>query len=122
MACSKFEYVKKFEKHEQLLPETYTVVRIDGKGFTKFCERHKFRKPNDLRCIQLMSAAAEYVVTQYQDIFIAYGQSDEYSFGFRLETELFNRRSDKIATCVTSCFTAAFMFNWKRFFEEVELK
>lgn len=37
MACTKFEYVKKFEKHEEIIPQTYIVVRIDGKGFTKFC-------------------------------------------------------------------------------------
>jgi tRNA(His) guanylyltransferase len=76
MACSKFEYVKKFEHHDELLLQTYTIVRIDGKGFTKFCERHKFRKPNDIRCIGLMNAAAEFVMNKFQDIFLAYGQSD----------------------------------------------
>jgi tRNA(His) 5'-end guanylyltransferase len=36
MAKSKFEYVKNFESDEKLLPECWIVVRIDGKGFTRF--------------------------------------------------------------------------------------
>lgn len=35
MANSRFEYVKKFESNDQILPECWIVVRIDGKGFTK---------------------------------------------------------------------------------------
>jgi tRNA(His) guanylyltransferase len=86
MACSKFEYVKKFEKHEELLPQTYIVVRIDGKGFTKFCERHKLKKPNDMRLVDLMNSSALYVMNMFKDIFMAYGQSDEYSFAFKRDT------------------------------------
>jgi tRNA(His) guanylyltransferase len=36
MANSKFEYVKYFEIDNKLLNNTYIVVRIDGKGFTKY--------------------------------------------------------------------------------------
>ena len=36
MSKSKFEYVKDFEIHSELLKNTYIVVRIDGKGFTKY--------------------------------------------------------------------------------------
>lgn len=35
VAGSKYEYVKKFEQSDQLLPACFIVVRIDGKGFTK---------------------------------------------------------------------------------------
>lgn len=35
MACSKFEYVKAFEKADALLPDTYIVCRVDGRAFTK---------------------------------------------------------------------------------------
>jgi len=37
MANSKFSYVKQFEKSNELLPNTFIVVRIDGRGFTSFC-------------------------------------------------------------------------------------
>ena len=33
MAKSKYEYVKSFERDDSLLPSTYIVVRIDGRGF-----------------------------------------------------------------------------------------
>lgn len=31
----RWEYVKQFEQPDQLLPNTWVVVRIDGRGFTK---------------------------------------------------------------------------------------
>ena len=36
MAKSRFEYVKSFESEDNLLLNTYIVVRIDGKGFHRF--------------------------------------------------------------------------------------
>ena len=35
MAKSKFEYVRQFETVDRCLPNTWIVVRIDGKGFHK---------------------------------------------------------------------------------------
>jgi len=36
MAKSQYEYVKGFEVDDSLLKNTWIVVRIDGKGFTKY--------------------------------------------------------------------------------------
>lgn len=36
MANSKFEYVRDFEQDDRLLPGCWIVVRLDGKGFTKY--------------------------------------------------------------------------------------
>lgn len=30
-----FEYVKQFEQIDNLLPNTWIVIRVDGRGFTK---------------------------------------------------------------------------------------
>jgi len=122
MACSKYEYVKKFETPITLLPSTFIVVRIDGKGFTKFTDLHNFEKPNDIRGLSLMNKAAEEVLKVFNEIWLAYGQSDEYSFVFRRNTTFFSRRYEKIVTCLVSCFTAAFVLNFKAFFPEMELK
>lgn len=35
MANSKYEYVKAFERCPTLLPNTFIVVRVDGRGFHK---------------------------------------------------------------------------------------
>lgn len=37
----RWEYVKQFELPDQLLPNTWIVVRIDGRGFTKYERRRR---------------------------------------------------------------------------------
>lgn len=73
MAKSKFEYVKEFERSNELLQNTFIVVRVDGRGFTSFCDAHEFEKPNDLRAIKLMNRAAKEVMKSFNEIVIAYG-------------------------------------------------
>lgn len=80
MANSKYEYVKLFEKENYLLPDTYIIIRVDGKGFHKFSQFYQFEKPNDLKALQVMNKAAEKIMQKYSDIMLAYGDSDEYSF------------------------------------------
>lgn len=121
MANSKFEYVRNFESDEQLLPNCWIVVRIDGKAFHKFSEKHNFKKPNDLRALSLMNKAATIVMQQYKDILIAYGQSDEYSFVLRKDTTLYNRRKSKIMTYINSLFTSSYVFHWRSFFNDQPL-
>ncbi|TDZ40218.1 tRNA(His) guanylyltransferase [Colletotrichum spinosum] len=121
MANSKFEYVKNFELPDPLLPNTWIVVRIDGRGFTKFCAKHDFQKPNDKRALDLMNAAARTVVTDLPDITIAYGVSDEYSFVFHKSCTLFDRRSSKITSTVVSLFSANFIHLWPTYFPDSPL-
>ena len=47
MACSRYEYVKGYERDDSILPNVWIVVRVDGKGFHKFSKVHDFDKPND---------------------------------------------------------------------------
>jgi tRNA(His) guanylyltransferase len=86
--------VRKFELNDVLLPSTWLVARIDGKGFHAFSEAHDFAKPNDRRALDLMNAAARAVMGTGlgQNIFLAFGESDEYSFAFHKDTNAFNRR------------------------------
>lgn len=92
MAKSKFEYVKEFERDDCCLPNCWIVVRIDGRNFSKFCEAHQFTKPNDVAALQLMNRAAITVMEDFKEIILGFGQSDEYSFVFRKDTELYKRR------------------------------
>lgn len=93
MAKSRFEYVKFFEKDDTLLPNTWILVRLDGRGFhgyppliraylthTRFSKAHTFAKPNDIRALHLMNAAAKSLMREISDIVLAYGESDEYRF------------------------------------------
>ncbi|SCU80657.1 LAMI_0B03290g1_1 [Lachancea mirantina] len=119
MAKSRFEYVRQFETNIRLLPETYIVVRIDGKKFHEFSKYYEFDKPNDERALRLMNACAKNVVLQYkQDVILAYGESDEYSFIFKKDASLFNRRGDKLSSLIVSQFSSNYAFLWPNFFPD----
>ncbi|CAH1783898.1 unnamed protein product [Owenia fusiformis] len=122
MALSRFEYVKQFETDDRCLPNCWIVVRIDGKGFHRFSDQHNFLKPNDDRSLHLMNCAAKQVMTEFKDIVLAYGQSDEYSFVFKINTSTYNRRSSKLMTNICSLFASTFVFNWQKYFHDVKLK
>ena len=46
----------------------------------RFSEAHGFEKPNDERALKLMDYAACEVMSEYPDIILAYGESDEYRY------------------------------------------
>lgn len=122
MAKSRFEYVREFETHDTLLLQSYIVVRIDGKKFHDFSKFYKFEKPNDTRALKLMNASAKNVVLQYRnDVILAYGESDEYSFILRHDTSLYNRRRDKLSSLFVSLFTSNYVALWPKFFTDIEL-
>eukprot|EP01096_Ripella_sp_DP13-Kostka_P005026 TRINITY_DN1766_c0_g1_i1.p1 TRINITY_DN1766_c0_g1~~TRINITY_DN1766_c0_g1_i1.p1 ORF type:complete len:328 (+),score=140.27 TRINITY_DN1766_c0_g1_i1:25-984(+) len=116
MANSRFEYVRKFEVEDTLTRGCYVVVRIDGRGFTKFTADHDFEKPNDRRGLELMNEAGKRIMKDYSEVLIAYGDSDEFSFVLDRDSLLYSRRASKIISTFVSAFTASYMFNWARFF------
>ncbi|KAF9884842.1 tRNA-His guanylyltransferase [Aspergillus nanangensis] len=122
MANSKYEYVKAFEQPDVLLPNTWIVVRIDGRGFHKLTDRYAFKKPNDRRALDLMNAAAVEVMKDLPDLCIAYGVSDEYSFVFHPSCQLFERRNAKLVTTIVSTFTAHYIYQWGTHFPETPLE
>lgn len=122
MAKSTFEYVKKFEVDDSLLPNTWIVVRLDGKCFHKFSDDHNFAKPNDIRALKLMNYAAFTILREFNDVLMAFGQSDEYSFIFKKHTTLHKRRSAKLLTTITSKFTSSYVYHWEKFFKSDLLK
>ncbi|VDM35692.1 unnamed protein product [Hydatigera taeniaeformis] len=92
MTNSVYSYVRDYEAEVPCLLNTWIVVRLDGQAFHKFADKHDFVKPNDERALKLACAAAKRVMSQHNDIVLAYGQSDEFSFVFRRSTDSFNRR------------------------------
>ncbi|GAA5970709.1 hypothetical protein JCM11641_007407 [Rhodosporidiobolus odoratus] len=119
MAGSRFAYVRNFELPDPLLPSTFFVIRLDGKGFHGFSKAHNFDKPNDVKALNLMNEAAKRVMGGRElngECVMAYGESDEYSFVFKRSCKLHGRRSSKLITLVTSVFTAAYVALWSTFF------
>ena len=122
MANSKWEYVKKFELDDRLLPETFIVVRVDGRGFTEFCINHNLEKPLDDRLIRLMSYCGRKVMEKFDEMVFAFGESDEFSFVFKKNAQVFNRRRDKIVSTVASLFTSSFVLGWPTFFPTLKME
>jgi tRNA(His) guanylyltransferase len=121
MANSAYGYVRAFEIPDSLPLSNWIVVRIDGRGFSKLTKKYNFTKPNDIRALDLMNAAAIEVTKSLVDIVLAYGQSDEYSFVLHENTNLFDRRAAKLATTIATTFTAEYCMLWKQFFPDTEL-
>ena len=46
----------------------------------RFSDSHGFEKPNDEQALQLMNRCAKEVMKEFQDVILAYGQSDEYRY------------------------------------------
>ncbi|GAA99049.1 uncharacterized protein L969DRAFT_20282 [Mixia osmundae IAM 14324] len=124
MANSQYGYVRLAERDDTLLPSTYLVVRIDGKGFHKFSKRHNFTKPNDLAALRLMNHSARNLMMSDagQTIVAAFGQSDEYSFVLSRSTTLFLRRESKIVTTFVSMFTSYYVRLWSSYFPQSPLE
>jgi hypothetical protein len=135
MAVSRFSYVRSYESSTAVLPNTYMIVRLDGKGFHAFSTLHAFAKPNDVRALLLANRAAEEVVRRMKpDVTLAYGESDEYScvrllhlpyslltlptsFLLRRRCTLYSRRASKLLSHITSLFTAAYVSFWPAYFD-----
>ncbi|KAL0264303.1 tRNA-His guanylyltransferase [Diplodia seriata] len=120
MANSKYEYVKSFERCQPdiLLPNTWIVIRIDGRGFHKLTAKYGFEKPNDRRALELMNAAAVGVFKELPDLVLGYGISDEYSFIFHKDCNLFERRAAKLITTVATTFTSHYIHLWPTYFAD----
>ncbi|KAH9991731.1 Thg1 C terminal domain-containing protein [Russula vinacea] len=122
MANSRFAYVRDFELPDRLLPGTFILLRIDGHAFKQFTDAHRFAKPNDPRGLELMDHAAISLMTEFPDIILGFGQSDEYSFLFRKSAALYNRRQSKITSILSTFFTASYVMHWKTYFPDTPLR
>ncbi|VBB71593.1 Putative tRNA(His) guanylyltransferase [Podospora comata] len=121
MANSKFEYVKNFEQPDNLLLNTWIVVRIDGRGFTKFSSKYGFEKPNDRRALDLMNAAAQAVMYEIPEVTIAYGISDEYRLRLPQVMHPLRKTLNKLVTTIVSTFSSYYIHLWSIYFPDTPL-
>lgn len=68
-----------------------------------------------------MNRSAAAVMEEFRDVSLAYGQSDEYSFILRKNTDLYNRRQSKIMSAINSTFSASYVYYWNTYFEDKKL-
>ena len=88
----------------RLLPGASVVVRVDGRGFSRFTES-RFEKPFDLKFHQLMVQTAQALLEEMQGVY-AYTESDEISVLFPLNWDFFDRSLEKIVSISASVASA----------------
>jgi tRNA(His) 5'-end guanylyltransferase len=82
------------------------VIRVDGKGFSKFTEAH-FEKPFDERFGGYMVRAAEALLVALGGVY-AYTESDEISVLLPREWDLYDREVEKAVSIAAGTASAAF--------------
>ncbi len=80
----------------RVVPEAWTILRLDGRGFTKFTSKN-FTKPFDHRFHQAMVEAAQRLVVDMQALY-AYTESDEISLLLPHNSTLFDREQEKLVS------------------------
>lgn len=97
----------------KLLPNSYVIVHLDGKGFSKLI-KNKFKKPFDNDFINMMNKTAQFLCKNVQGCKLAYVQSDEISllitdFDTPNTTDLlYGGRLNKIQSILASLATSEF--------------
>jgi tRNA(His) guanylyltransferase len=90
----------------RLLPETWAVIRVDGRSFSKFTESG-FDRPFDIRFRDAMVKAAQALLKELQGLY-AYTESDEISILFPPDWTLFDRELEKVISISAGLASSAF--------------
>ncbi|MFI6300245.1 tRNA(His) guanylyltransferase Thg1 family protein [Amycolatopsis thailandensis] len=87
-------------------PGSWTVLRVDGRGFSKFTEA-RFEKPFDPRFAECMAEAANALSTEFASPYV-YTESDEISLVLPPSADLFGRGVEKLVSISAGVASAAF--------------
>ncbi|MEI7832186.1 MAG: tRNA(His) guanylyltransferase Thg1 family protein [bacterium] len=90
----------------RLLPGAWTVIRVDGRSFSRFTE-FRFDKPFDERFRDYMIATATMLLEELHGIY-AFTESDEISVLLPPEWDLFDRELEKVVSISAGIASAAF--------------
>ncbi|MBB5853528.1 tRNA(His) guanylyltransferase Thg1 family protein [Amycolatopsis umgeniensis] len=87
-------------------PGSWTVLRVDGRGFSKFTEA-RFEKPFDPRFGECMVETANALLAEFASPYV-YTESDEISVLLDPATDLFGRGVEKLVSISAGVASAAF--------------
>ncbi len=90
----------------RLLPGVWTVLRLDGRGFTRLTA-DGYEKPFDERFRDCMITTATTLLEELQGLY-AYTESDEISVLFPPEWDLFDRELEKLVSLSAAIASVAF--------------
>lgn len=106
------DYEKRMRQFETfhgltLMPETWTVIRVDGRGFSRYTAAKKFKKPFDDIFCNYMITTARRLMEDLGGIY-AWTCSDEISVLFPPDWQLFNREVEKIVSISAGIASSTF--------------
>ncbi|CAO3654595.1 unnamed protein product [Mucor hiemalis] len=102
MANSKFEYVRHFELADNVLPNTWIVVRVDGRGFHRFLKLMTLQNPmTEELSILPIAVLLNFIIPK--------------------TSNLYKRRSSKISSTIVSLFTSNYVMRWAEYFGQDKL-
>ena len=110
MAFSEFDKAMKeleWYRGENLPKGVWPILRIDGRSFTKVTSALGFKKPYDQIFHQVMTEATKGVMKSLDAIY-GYHQSDEISVLLAPNTQLFDRRAEKLVSVAAGIASAVF--------------
>jgi len=92
---------------------TPIVIRVDGKGFSKYTKAMGFKKPFDETLMKAMAETTRFTASSIEGCLFGYTQSDESTFVLRNDQSdesqpWFNNRIQKMVSITSSLFTAYF--------------
>lgn len=90
----------------RVLPGAWTVVRVDGRTFSRFTAA-RYAKPFDDQFHDIMTPTATALLQELHGIY-AYTESDEISVAFAPQWEMFNREVEKIVSLSAAVASATF--------------
>src|ERR1700677_692702 len=104
----KFEWLGRV----QVPPQSYIVLRLDGKGFSKFTKKH-FQKPYDERMHRLMVKTMRVLMRQLGAIY-GYTESDEISLVFPAQLNLYDREVEKLVSISAGMASSVFSLEFNK--------
>lgn len=90
----------------RVLSGTWPVIRVDGRSFTRLCDRN-FERPFDPKFHAYMARTAEALLTELHGLY-AFVESDEISVLLPVETQLFGREVEKLVSISAAIASATF--------------
>lgn len=95
----------------KILPNTYPIIRVDGRGFTKLSNKH-FPRPFDTKFHEMMLETTKALLKEFGGLY-AFTESDEISILLPKNTDLFDRSLEKLVSTSAALASSTFSLQLK---------
>lgn len=101
--------IREFEIYssKKIIPDVYFALRLDGRSFSKLTENLGYARPFDENFKRTMISVSSGLQEEFNSL-LSYTQSDEISLVFDKNTDLFNRRVEKLLSTAASYASCKF--------------